>query len=90
MKRATKRLSYLRMAAEVQKIAQPLLHTGKYSMRVIYHHHILQTLPISLNTFRKMLKEDVSMLPELIESYRRKQLARYENELKKRRLKRLR
>ena len=56
MKRATKRLSYLRMAAEVQKIAQPLLHTGKYSMRVIYHHHILQ----------------------------------YENELKKRRLKRLR
>lgn len=89
MKGQPKRLSYLKMASEVQAVAQPLLRTGRYSMRAIYHNYILPSFPISLNTLRKMLMEDVTNLGQLIETYRQQQLERYEEELERRRSKRL-
>jgi len=88
MKEKKERLSYLKMAAEVRAFALPLIHKGSIPIWKI-HLDFVEKYPISLNTFRKMLKEDVSDLDRKIEDYRKQLLKQHEREVEKKRLKRI-
>jgi len=51
---------------------------------------VIEEAPVSLNTFRKMLKEDVSHLNEKIEIYRKQMEEQHDREVEKKRRKRIR
>ena len=84
-----KQLGRLRLAYEVQQIANPYLKQGIYSKTAIYLNFVVKEIPICINTFRKMLKEDVSNFPQLAEEYQRLATLQYLNFLDKRRQKRI-
>lgn len=67
MKVTKERLSYLKQAQYVQRLAEPYIRKGKLPLWKIHTKFVIEEAPVSLNTFRKMLKEDVSHLNEKIE-----------------------
>lgn len=56
------RLSYLMLAQLVQQYAAPHVREGKLSLWQIFINHVHDKVPVTLNTFRKMMKEDISDL----------------------------
>ena len=62
MKVTKERLSYLKQAQYVQRLAEPYIRKGKLPLWKIHTKFVIEEAPVSLNTFRKMLKEDVSHL----------------------------
>lgn len=84
MKTKPKRLSYLKMSDKVQKTARPLLEKG-LPLWTTYLNHIVENHGISINTFRKMMKEDVADIDAQIAEFRRKQEEMHARELEKRR-----
>ena len=54
----TKQLVYMKLAYEVQQIAMPYVKKGGYSLSTIYLKHVIEKVPVCMNTFRKMMKED--------------------------------
>ncbi|MDE6451086.1 MAG: hypothetical protein K2L23_02125 [Odoribacter sp.] len=85
-----KRLIYLKTAYDVQQIAKPYKDKGGMSENYIYFNFVVEKVPVCINTFRKMMKEDVSNLPQLIKAYKRKQQERYRNYLYRQSRKRIR
>lgn len=76
-KLSVKQLSYLKLAYEVQQIAKPYQKQGKYSLTQIYLNFVVKKVPVCMNTFRKMMKEDVTFYPQFVEDYQRKVKNRY-------------
>lgn len=89
MKESKERLSYLKQAERVQSIATPLIREGRYPLWKIHTKFVIEEIPVSQNTFRKMLKEDVSNLKEKIEAYRKQQEQQHDREVEKKRRKRI-
>lgn len=89
MDKKQERLSYLKLAAEVQACALPLIRKGSTPVWKI-HLDIVKRYPVSLNTFRKMLKVDVSDLDRRIEAYRDQLQKQHLREVAHKRLKRIR
>lgn len=90
----TKRLSEkqrgrMKLAYEVQQIASPYLKQGGYSLIKIYLNYVVKQVPICINTFRKMMKEDVSRYPQIAEEYQQKVRDRYQALLQKQSKKRI-
>ena len=63
---------------------------GKLPLWKIHTKFVIEEAPVSLNTFRKMLKEDVSHLNEKIEIYRKQMEEQHDREVEKKRRKRIR
>ena len=76
-KLSEKQLGHLKLAYEVQQIAKPYLKQGGYSLIEIYLNFVVKQVPICINTFRKMMKEDVSYYPQVVEAYQRKAKNQY-------------
>lgn len=76
-KMTSKTLSYMKLAYEVQKIARPYIKQGGYSLSSIYFNHVIEEVPVCMNTFRKMLKEDVEDFPQLAKAYKEEKQERY-------------
>ncbi len=74
-----KQHGYLRLAYEVQQIAKPYLKRGGHSLIEIYLNHVVQKVPVSINTFRKMMKEDLTEYPQIVKDYRDKAQNQYFN-----------
>lgn len=72
-----KNRGYLKLAYEVQRIARPYQKEGKYSLTEIYLNFVVIEIPICINTFRKMMKEDVSGFPEMAKNYQQKAKSQY-------------
>lgn len=72
---------YLKLATEVQEIAKPYLRRGGYSLNKIYYNYVVKRIPICINTFRKMMKEDVSQFQELVDEYHKKVKGKYMDSL---------
>lgn len=89
MKQTKERLSYLKQAQRVQLIAEPHTREGKLPLWKIYIKFVIAEVPVSLNTFRKMLKENISNLDEKIEAYRKQQEERHDQEVERKRRKRI-
>ena len=89
MYKKKERLSYLKLAAEVQACALPLIRKGSVPVWKI-HLDFVARYPVSLNTFRKMLKVDVSDLDRKIEAYRAQLQMQHLREVAHKRLKRIR
>lgn len=79
----------MKLAYEIQQIAIPYLNQGNMSLSNIYLNHIAREVPICMNTFRKMMKEDVSDFPELAKAYQEKIQARYLERLQRQSRKRI-
>lgn len=88
-KLSEKQRGYLKLAYEVQEIANPYLKQGGYSLIEIYLNFVVKKVPICINTFRKMMKEDVSHFPEMVEKYQRKAKNQYLTLLQKQSRKRI-
>ena len=87
MKVTKERLSYLKQAQYVQRLAEPYIRKGKLPLWKIHTKFVIEEAPVSLNTFRKMLKEDVSHLNEKIEIYRKQMEEQHDREVEKKRRK---
>lgn len=85
MKVTKERLSYLKQAQYVQRLAEPYIRKGKLPLWKIHTKFVIEEAPVSLNTFRKMLKEDVSHLNEKIEIYRKQMEEQHDREVEKKR-----
>lgn len=90
----TKKLSerqrgHMKLAYEVQQIASPYLKQGGYSLIKIYLNYVVKQVPICINTFRKMMKEDVSHFPKVVEEYQQTVRSQYEALLQKQSKKRI-
>lgn len=90
----TKRLSekqrgHMKLAYDVQQIAKPYLQQGGYSLVEIYLNYVVKQVPICINTFRKMMKEDVSHFPQIAKEYQRKVRGQYQLLLQKQSRKRI-
>lgn len=70
--------------------AEPYIRKGKLPLWKIHTKFVIEEAPVSLNTFRKMLKEDVSHLNEKIEIYRKQMEEQHDREVEKKRRKRIR
>lgn len=90
MKVTKERLSYLKQAQYVQRLAEPYIRKGKFPLWKIHTKFVIEEAPVSLKTFRKMLKEDVSHLNEKIEIYRKQMEEQHDREVEKKRRKRIR
>lgn len=66
----TKQLVYMKLAYEVQQIAMPYVKQGGYSLSTIYLNHVIEKVPVCMNTFRKMMKEDVTDFPKWAKAYK--------------------
>ncbi len=66
----TKQLVYMKLAYEVQQIAMPYVKKGGYSLSMIYLNHVIEKVPVCMNTFRKMMKEDVTDFPKWAKAYK--------------------
>ena len=73
----SRHLSYLRLAYEVQKITRPYIKKGGMSLTAIYWNYVVEVIPVCINTFRKMMKEDVSNFHELAKAYKEERLKKY-------------
>ena len=90
MKVTKERLSYLKQAQYVQRRAEPYIRKGTLPLWHIHTTFVIEEAPVSLNTFRKMLKEDVSHLNEKFEIYRKQMEEQHDREVEKKRRKRIR
>ena len=88
-KPTTKQLLYLKVAFYVQQIAMPYIREGGHSLSSIYINHVVKEIPICMNTFRKMMKADVSQLPQLLSEYQKKATDLYLGYLRRQRKKRI-
>lgn len=84
-----KQRGHLKLAYEAQQIARPYLKQGGYSLMEIYLNFVVKEVPVCINTFRKMMKEDVSDFPQIAEEYQRKAKERYFTILKNQSRKRI-
>ena len=89
IKVTNKQLIYKKLAYEVQQIANPYLHQGGVSLSNIYLNHVVGKIPICMNTFRKMMKEDVSDFPQLAQDHKKKVQERYLERLNRQSRKRI-
>lgn len=71
-KTVVKQLSYLKLAYEVQQIANRYVDQGELSLSKIYLNYVVEEVPVCMNTFRKMMKEDVSNFLQLKKAYKEK------------------
>ena len=78
-----KQLIHLKLVYEIHAIADSLLDKGKYSKAEIYYKFVAIKVPICINTFRKMLKEDGSAFPRLAEEYQKRVYNNYLNHLER-------
>ena len=74
-----KQRGYLRLAYEVQQIAKPYLDRGGHYLIEIYLNHVVKKVPVSINTFRKMMKEDLTEYPQIVKDYHEKAQNQYFN-----------
>lgn len=89
-KTTEKQLSYLKLAYDVQQIANRYVKQGGISLSNIYFNHVVEEIPVCMNTFRKMMKEDVSNFPQLAKAYKAKMQMRYLERLNRQSRKRIR
>jgi hypothetical protein len=85
----SKRLRYLKLAYEVQQIAMPYVKKGTLSLSNIYFNYVVEKVHVSMNTFRKMMKEDVTDYPKLAKAYKERSQEQYFKYLRKLRTKRM-
>lgn len=78
-----KQLIHLKLAYEVHQIADPLVKLGRHSLSEIYYKFVVREVPVCINTFRKMMKEDVSSYPQLAKDYQERVYDQYLRYLKK-------
>ena len=81
-------LIHMKLASEAQQIARPYVKQGGFSLSNIYLNHVAGEVPVCMNTFRKMMKEDVSDYLVLAQAYKEKVSERYFERLRKKRNKR--
>lgn len=84
-----KKLSYLKLAKEVQDIYWPQRASGKYNDTDIYYLFVVGVVPVCINVYRDMIKVDVSNYQRLAEENRLRKLAIYQKLLKRRSRERL-
>lgn len=84
-----KSLIYQKLAYKVQQICNEQKKRGITSETEIFFNSVMVVVPVCLDTYRKMLKEDLSDLPKLVKEYRDRELEAYLERLKKRSRKRL-
>lgn len=84
-----KKLSYLKLAKEVQDIYWPQRASGKYNDTDIYYLFVVGVVPVCINVYRDMIKVDVSDYERLAEENRLRKLAIYQKLLKRRSRQRL-
>lgn len=84
-----KQLSYLKLAYDVQQLANPHVKEGCMSLNRIYFNYVVEKIPVCMNTFRKMMKEDVSDFPRLAKAYKMKIEMGYLERLRKQSRKRI-
>lgn len=89
-KTTEKQLSYLKLAYDVQQIANRYVKQGGISLSNIYFNHVVEEIPVCMNTFRKTMKEDVSNFPQLAKAYKAKMQMRYLERLNRQSRKRIR
>lgn len=78
----TKQLIYMKLAFEVQQIAMPYVKQGSSSLSMIYLNHVVEKVPVCMNTFRKMMKEDVTDFPKWAKAYKERRQEHYLKHLK--------
>lgn len=84
-----KKLSYLKLAKEVQEIYWEKRALGKYNDTDIYYLFVVGVVPVCINVYRDMIKVDVSDYNRLAEENRLRKLEIYQKLLKRRSRKRL-
>ena len=84
------RLSYLMQARLVQEIAAPYIREGRLSLWQIFIKHAYDCVPVCYNTFRKMLKENVSDLDARIAVQHRRLEEQHDRQLEQKRRSRIR
>lgn len=89
-KTVVKQLSYLKLAYEVQQIANRYVDQGELSLSKIYLNYVVEEVPVCMNTFRKIMKEDVSNFLQLKKAYKEKMTMRYLDQLHRQSRKRIR
>lgn len=72
-----RRLVYLTLASKVQEICKQQKEKGIISETEIFFNSVMKKVPVCLNTYRKMLKEDISDLPRLTKEYRDREYKTY-------------
>lgn len=72
-----RRLVYLTLASKVQEICKQQKEKGIISETEIFFNSVMKKVPVCLNTYRKMLKEDLSDLPRLTKEYRDREYKTY-------------
>lgn len=88
-KQTDKQLIHMKLAIEVQSIALPLINQGGKPKTTVYRQYVVMNVPVCMNTYLKMLKEDVSQYPRLIQEYQQKVNEKYLEQLKARSRKRI-
>lgn len=78
-----RQLLHLKLVYEIHAIADSLIQQGKYSKAEIYYKFVAVKVPVCINTFRKMLKEDGSDFPRLANEYQKRVYHNYLNHLTK-------
>lgn len=72
-----RKLVYLTLASKVQEICKQQKEKGIISETEIFFNSVMKKVPVCLNTYRKMLKEDLSDLPRLTKEYRDREYQNY-------------
>lgn len=72
-----KQRGHLKLAYEAQQIARPYLKQDHHSLIEIYLNFVVREIPVCINTFRKMMKEDVSDYPQIAETYQKRAKEQY-------------
>lgn len=72
-----KQRGHLKLAYDAQQIAKPYLKQGRHSLIEIYLNFVVKEIPVCINTFRKMMKEDVSDYPQIAEKYQKRAKEQY-------------
>ncbi len=72
-----KQRGHLKLAYEAQQIARPYLKQGHHSLIEIYLNFVVREIPVCINTFRKMMKKDVSDYPQIAETYQKRAKEQY-------------
>lgn len=72
-----RKLVYLTLASKVQEICKQQKEEGIISETEIFFNSVMKKVPVCLNTYRKMLKEDLSDLPRLTKEYRDREYQTY-------------
>lgn len=72
-----RKLVYLTLASMIQEICKQQKEKGIISETEIFFNSVMKKVPVCLNTYRKMLKEDLSDLPRLTKEYRDREYQTY-------------